>query len=139
MKTKSSLVGGYQSVINNGRTHTVVTDLPTESNGEDFGATALELAVMSLAGCISTIYKKVADKMRIDVANLQVELDAEKGEDTINKVKCVVNVTSDATQEKLEKCLDNTMKACPVGVLYEKAGVEISTELIKQAQYMNAD
>jgi putative redox protein len=44
----------------------------------------------------------------------------------------LVYVSSDASQEKLEKCLDNTMKTCPVGVLYEKAGVEISTELIKR-------
>jgi hypothetical protein len=47
-------------------------------------------------------------------------------------VKCLVYVTSDAPQEKLEKCLDNTMKTCPVGILYEKAGVEVTTELIKR-------
>jgi putative redox protein len=132
MKTKSVLVDGYQSVINNGRNHSIVTDLPTESNGQDIGATALELSVMSLAGCISTIFKKVADKMRLNVSNLEVETDAEKGQDTISKVKCAVYVTSDAAQEKLEKCLDNTMKTCPVGILYEKAGVEITTELNKR-------
>jgi putative redox protein len=132
MKTKSVLVDGYQSVINNGRNHSIVTDLPADSDGQDIGATALELSVMSLAGCISTIYKKVADKMRINVSNLEVETEAEKGQDTISKVKCLVYVSSDASQEKLEKCLDNTMKTCPVGVLYEKAGVEISTELIKR-------
>jgi putative redox protein len=132
MKTKSVLVDGYQSVINNGRNHSIVTDLPSESNGQDIGATALELSVMSLAGCISTIYKKVADKMRINVSNLEVETEAEKGQDTISKVKCMVYVSSDATQDKLEKCLDNTMKTCPVGILYEKAGVEVTTELIKR-------
>jgi len=132
MKTKSVLIGGYQSVINNGRNHSIVTDLPADSDGQDIGATALELSVMSLAGCISTIYKKVADKMRINVSNLEVETEAEKGQDTISKVKCLVYVSSDASQEKLEKCLDNTMKSCPVGVLYEKAGVEIYTELIKR-------
>jgi len=132
MKTKSVLVDGYQSVINNGRNHSIVTDLPSESNGQDIGATALELSVMSLAGCISTIYKKVADKMRINVSNLEVETEAEKGQDTISKVKCTVYVSSDATQDKLEKCLDNTMKTCPVGILYEKAGVEVTTELIKR-------
>ncbi len=132
MKTKSVLVDGYQSVINNGRNHSIVTDLPSESNGQDIGATALELSVMSLAGCISTIFKKVADKMRLNVSNLEVGTDAEKGQDTISKVKCLVYVSSDAPQEKLEKCLDHTMKTCPVGILYEKAGVEITTELIKR-------
>jgi len=131
MKSKSVLVGGYQSVINNGRNHSIVTDLPNASEGEDSGATALELAVMSLAGCISTIFKKVADKMRLNVEGLEVETDAEKGAETISKVKCIVNVKSDASQEKLERCLATTMKSCPVGVLYEKAGVEVTTELNK--------
>ena len=131
MKSKSVLVGGYQSVINNGRNHSVVTDLPNASEGEDIGATALELAVMSLAGCISTIFKKVADKMRLNVEGLEVETDAEKGAETISKVKCIVNVKSDGSQEKLERCLATTMKSCPVGVLYEKAGVEVTTELHK--------
>ena len=99
MKSKSVLVGGYQSVINNGRNHSVVTDLPNASEGEDIGATALELAVMSLAGCISTIFKKVADKMRLNVEGLEVETDAEKGAETISKVKCIVNVKSDGSQK----------------------------------------
>ncbi|MEF8845111.1 MAG: OsmC family protein [Bacteroidales bacterium] len=128
MKSKSVLVDGYQSVIDNGRNHSVVTDLP---DGANVGASALELSVMSLAGCISTIFKKVADKMRLNVERVEVEMDADKGSDTIEKVKYTVRVKSDASEERLKKCLENTEKACPVGVLFSKAGVEMEGTLEK--------
>ena len=131
MKSKSILVGGYQSVVDNGRNHSIVTDLPDTQEGQDIGATALELSVMSLAGCISTIYKKVADKMRLNTESLEVEMEAEKGAETISKVTFTVKVKSEAPKEKLEKCLNTTMNQCPVGVLFKKAGVEIESDLIK--------
>jgi len=128
MKSKSLLLEGYQSVIDNGRNHSVVTDLP---NGANVGASALELTVMSLAGCISTIFKTTAEKMRLNVNRVEVNMDAEKGSDTISKVRYHVGVKSDSSQEQLQKCLDLTLKNCPVGVLFEKAGVEIEGELEK--------
>ena len=126
MKSKSLLIEGYQSVIDNGRNHSVVTDLPKGSN---IGASALELTVMSLAGCISTIFKTTAEKMRLNVEKIEVEMDADKGDDTINKVSYHVKVKSDASEQQLNKCLDLTIKNCPVGVLFEKAGVEIEGQL----------
>jgi uncharacterized OsmC-like protein len=128
MKTRSVLIDGYQSVIDNGRKHSVVTDLP---DGTDIGASALELSVMSLAGCISTIFKKMAEKMRIKVDKMEVEMDANKGTETIDKVNYTVSVRSDAPIDKLKKCLENTEKACPVGVLFVKAGVEMEGTLEK--------
>lgn len=128
MKSKSVLIEGYQSVIDNGRNHSVVTDLP---KGTNLGASALELTVMSLAGCISTIFKTTAEKMRLNVDKVEVDMDAEKGNDTISKVTYKVHVKSDASDEQLRKCLDLTLKNCPVGVLFEKAGVEIEGKLEK--------
>jgi putative redox protein len=128
MKSTSVLINGYQSVIDNGRKHSVITDLP---DGKDLGASALELSVMSLAGCISTIFKKVAEKMRLNVDSVEVEMDADKGSETIEKVKYTVKVKSDASEDKLRKCLENTEKSCPVGVLFSKAGVEIEGDLQK--------
>ena len=128
MQSKSVLVNGYQSVIDNGRNHAVVTDLPKGSN---VGASALELTVMSLAGCISTIYKTTAQKMRLNVDTFEVEINAEKDSDTISKVNYTARVQSDAPKDKLIKCLELTEKNCPVGVLFEKAGVEIEGELVQ--------
>jgi len=128
MKSKSLLLEGYQSVIDNGRNHSVVTDLP---NGANVGASALELTVMSLAGCISTIFKTTAEKMRIPLDRIEVEMNAEKGDDTIQKVQYTAKIKSEASEEQLKRCLELTEKNCPVGVLFSKAGVEIEGNLVK--------
>lgn len=133
MKSNSTLhKGTYQSIVDNGRHHSVVTDLSPDEGGKDFGPSALEMTVMSLAGCISTIWAIIAANSKVAYRDITVDVDAEKpdGEKTITTAKAVVTVHSDDDQNKLERCLDKTMKTCPVGLLFEKAGVEIETELI---------
>ncbi|MCF8336009.1 MAG: OsmC family protein [Bacteroidales bacterium] len=131
MKSTAVLVNGHQSVIDNGRNHAVVTDLPTSKNGADTGATALELSLKSFSGCISTIYSVMARKMRIQIDSLKVEMEGSNGDDTIDSVSYEVKVSSPEEQNKLEKCLERTKKNCPVGVLFEKAGVEVNGKLTK--------
>lgn len=131
MKSTSVLVSGHQSVIDNGRNHAIVTDLPEHQDGMNMGATALELSLKSFAGCISTIYSVMAKKMRIKIDSLVVEMEGSKGADTIDKVTYDVKISSPADDKKLEKCLEQTKKNCPVGVLFEKAGVEVDGKLTR--------
>jgi putative redox protein len=120
--------------VDNDRHHGLVIDLPEAKSGDDLGPTALELAVMGLSGCISTIWAVVAGKARVSYHSVRVELEADKPDDapTITAVRAKVYVNSEASKERLEKILDQVMKTCPVGQLYEKAGVQIETELIKE-------
>lgn len=131
MKSTTKWVKNYQSVVDNGRSHGIVIDLPKDKDGDDLGPTALELAVMGLSGCIGTIYPLIANKMRLSIDNLEVELEAEKGPDdpTITKIKADVKVKSTEKKDKLEKCLETTMNTCPVGFLYEKAGIPMDINL----------
>ena len=135
MKSTARLVEGcYQSVVDNDRHHGLVVDLPEAKSGDDLGPTALELAVMGLSGCISTIWAVVAGKSRVSYHKVRVELEADKPDDaaTITAARAKVYVNSEEGREKLEKTLDKVMRTCPVGQLYEKAGIEIETELIKE-------
>jgi hypothetical protein len=50
----------------------------------------------------------------------------------ITAVSAVVIVVSGEPKEKLERTLSKTMAACPVGQLYEKAGVPVKTRLVVQ-------
>lgn len=128
MKSVSTWTEGFQSKVTNGRGHEVITDLPLEQNGKDTGATALELAVMALSGCVSTIFAMVAKNSGLEFESLSVDVDAVKGAETIESADIVVSVkTADA--DKAEKVLEKTLKACPVGVLYEKAGVKITHKI----------
>jgi len=135
VKVKSKLIEGFRSVVDNGRVHSIVLDLPREQGGGDTGPTALELCVMSLAGCISTIYAVVAEKAKLNVKHLEVLVEAEKSEEigTITKAKIRVKVKTPDPEEKARKVLELTLKNCPVGLLFERAGVELehSIEVLK--------
>jgi uncharacterized OsmC-like protein len=133
--TSRHVTGCYQSVVDNGRHHGVVLDLPETKAGDDVGATALELAAMALAGCITTIWAVVANNSNCAYRKILVELDMDKPDSapTFTGGTALVKVDSDESQEKLERILEKTMNACPVGRLFEAAKVEVKTTLTKES------
>jgi len=126
----------FQSVVDNDRHHGVVLDLPGAKGGDDLGPTALELAVMALSGCVSTIWAVVARNSNVSYERLTVQVEADKPDDqpTITAARALVTVESSEPAEKLERTLEKTMRACPVGQLYEKAGIPIQTKLVVNAK-----
>jgi uncharacterized OsmC-like protein len=122
--------GDFQSVVHNSREHSLLVDLPPDLDGDDLGPTALELAGMSLAGCITTIWAKVATNSGVDYEEIHVDLTLDKGDTTVDSVEATVRVDSDASRERLERILDKTMTACPVGRLFEQAGVDMDATLL---------
>jgi len=123
MKSRATWVENSKIQVDNGRGHTTTIDLPS---GDNTGPTALELSVMSYAGCIATIFKIVAEKRRLTFESLSVNVIADKpnGAKTIETVELHNQVKSDESQKGLEKCLEITSKTCPVGVLFKEAGIE---------------
>ena len=133
MKSVSRHISGcFQSIVDNGRHHGLVLDLPGAKGGNDLGPTALELAAMALSGCISTIWAVVAKNSGVSYQRLTVELEADKPDDepTITATRAVVTVESSEPRERLQRILDKTLDACPVGKLYEKAGIPLRSELV---------
>ena len=133
MNIRCRLLEGFRSVVDNGRGHSVVLDLPKDLGGTDTGPTALELCAMSLAGCIVTIFSLVAKKMRVDVEDLEVTMVAEKPEDakTITSVTMEVKVRSGADEATVRKVWERTKEICPVGIIFEKAGVKLEAKITK--------
>ena len=123
MRSRAKWVEYSKIYVDDGRGHGTTLDLPS---GDDTGPTALGLSVMSYAGCIATIFKIVAEKRRITFNSLSVDVisDKPKGSKTIETIEFHTQVSSDASHEALEKCLELTTKTCPVGVLFKDAGVE---------------
>ena len=135
MGITSFWIKNYQSVIDNGRTDAVLMDLPPGKNGDDYGATALEFAVMALTGCVTTIFMVVAKAMHIEdkIESLKAVVDYQHpdGAPTITVANIKVTVKSPLDEKKLSKCLDKTLDICPVGKLFEQAGVKMDHVLIK--------
>ena len=62
-----------------------------------------------------------------------VELEMEKPDSapTFTAGTAVVTIDSDENEEKLQRILDKTLNACPVGKLFEAAIIDIATTLKK--------
>lgn len=131
MRANAVWVEGYKSVVDNGRGHSVTLDLPTDQDGKDIGPTALELAIMALAGCATTIFKIVAAKRKLTYESLKIELNAEKPKNAsaLTEVNGHVEIATTGTEQEVQTALKLTFKTCPVGVIFEQAGIKVNYDL----------
>jgi len=120
----------FRITVDDGRAHSVCLDLPPEM-GTDMGPTALELGVMSFSGCVATIFTLMAKKMRVSISDLDVKIRAEKPEDarTVTKADFEIIVKTGESKEKINKVWKKTRENCPVGILFEQAGVQVDYKL----------
>jgi putative redox protein len=118
---------GFETRLDDGRGHAVTVDLPVEEGGKDAGTSSLELAVLSLAGCLSTIFALVATKRKLTYDELSVTLRAVRptGAPTIERIEGRLDIQTSAAKEDVETVLRLTVRTCPVGVLFERAHVPI--------------
>lgn len=132
MKSNSLWTRKFQSVVDNGRNHSMVIDLPEAKGGINSGPTALELCVMGFSGCVGTIFAMVAEKMRLSFDKMEVIADAEQKDNapTITDVHFVLTIHTTEEKQKVEKCLELTLSTCPVGVLFRQAGIKITNEIM---------
>ncbi len=133
MKATCKWTNGVASTVTNHRGHEIVLDLPAEKGGEDTGATAFEVCLMSYAGCVNTIFQLLAAKMRIQFTALEVETRGamNNGAATLTDIDIDFRIATEASEEKIAKCLEQTLKTCPVGILFSQAGVNKNYNIIK--------
>jgi len=135
IKSNASWIKGYLTDVDDGRGHKVQMDLPPHQNGEDLAATALEYMVMGYAGCTVTMFKLIADKMRLKIDSIDIAVEAEKLGDmgTVTALKSVLTVKSNESEVKLRKALELVKQTCPVGRIYDMAKIPSVIELIIQS------
>jgi putative redox protein len=132
----AKLVKGFRMDVDDGRSHAVCLDLSREDDGTDMGPSALELCVMSHAGCYATIFALTAKKMRFSLKDLEVKVEAVKSEEagTVTEERFEISVTMDAPEGRVQRIHKLTLQSCPVGKLFEKAGVKISYNIRKEKE-----
>ncbi len=127
MQAIAAWAGGYRTVVDDGRTHQVTVDLPRDEGGESTGTSPLELCVLSLAGCITTIFALVARRRRLAFSSMTLGLEAERppGSATIARVRGTLRLRTEASEQAVDAALRATVRTCPVGVLFERAGIPV--------------
>lgn len=132
LHAKAKLIQNYELMLDNTRAHSVIADQKDEKNNTPgLGATPLELCVMSHAGCYVTICKLVAGRMHLELKGLEVSLEATKDPEVGTIVEETFDIVFkiDATEDQIQRLHEHTLRNCPVGILYEKAGVKITYNL----------
>jgi len=86
---------------------------------------------MSLAGCITTIFRMVAGKRNIVYKAFKVELEAEKPKEalTVTSLKGKMEIVTDASEKEAETVLRLTTTTCPAGVIFRDAGIKFEWTL----------
>jgi uncharacterized OsmC-like protein len=127
LNATAKLVKNYRIDVDDGRAHAICLDLEEDDGGTDMGPSALELALMSFAGCYAAIFMLTANKMRKTIKDLEVKAEAVKSEEagTITETKFEIKVKADMPEDRVHRLHELTVKGCPVGKIFEKAGVKI--------------
>jgi putative redox protein len=130
LRARARVIQGYEIALDNGKSHSTIADQPTETS-PGLGPTPLELCVMSHAGCYATICALTASRMRLPLKGCDVEIAALESEEagTITEENFDITLTIDAPEDRVRRLHELTLKHCPVGILFEKAGVKINYNL----------
>lgn len=130
LHASAHVISGFEIALENGRSHKVIVDQPREL-GTDLGPTSLELCVMSHAGCYATICLLTARKMRLPLKGCDVKVEAIKSDEsgTIIQEDFDIVFKLNAPEDRVQRLHELTLKNCPVGKLFEQAGVKIKYTL----------
>jgi putative redox protein len=135
ISARARIIQEYELILDNSRSQCSIADQPTETS-PGLGPTPLELCVMSHAGCYATIAALTAKKMRLQLKGCEVKVEATQNPEagTITEELFDVLFRIDAPDEKLQRLHEVTLKNCPVGILFERAGVKIKYKLHTQRE-----
>ncbi|HTT45837.1 MAG TPA: OsmC family protein [Thermoplasmata archaeon] len=127
MQAQGVWKGGFETQLEDGRGHVVTIDEPVEDGGANRGTSAHELLLLSLTGCITTIFHIIAEKRKLAFEGFTVKLKADRarGVPTIQRVHGTVEIRTAAPQEEVDTVLRLTLKTCPVGALFDRAHVPV--------------
>jgi putative redox protein len=127
MQAQGVWKGGFETQLEDGRGHSVTIDEPVEDGGTNHGTSAHELLLLSLTGCITTIFHIIAEKRKLEFEGFTVKLKADRarGVPVIQRVHGTVEVRTSAPQEEVDTVLRLTLKTCPVGALFDRAHVPV--------------
>ena len=105
--------------------HTMYVDQTKAGGGTDAGANPLEYFFASLAGCIGTVARIVANQKRIKLNGMDIKVEGAYDLETIlgkskesragfTGIKVTLNIDSDMSKEEKESFIHEVESRCPV-------------------------
>lgn len=113
-----------------------VIDEPVERGGTNEGLAPTETAFASLIGCTNVIGHKCADKLGVDIGQLDFDMEVdfdrrgvllmEEVEVPFQAIRLTVTASGPASQSELETVGIETEKYCPITKLYANSGTKLT-------------
>jgi putative redox protein len=113
--------------------HNVRTDAPAEVGGDDSAASPKKLMMVSLAGCTGVDVVEILKKMRVEIDDLLITVEAELT-DEVPSVYTAMHIIytfkgKDLSVDKLTRAVELSQdKYCGVSMMYKKI-MDISWEI----------
>jgi len=126
----AKVIEGFQIALDDSETHSCIMYLAPDS-GTGLGPSFLELCVMSHAGCYTKICVLTANKRHLELKGLKVKVEAVKSDEkeTIAGESLDMQIKTDAPHDRAERLHKLKLENCPVGILFERAGVKINCKI----------
>lgn len=114
-----------------------VSDEPEVRGGDNEGFAPTEMALASLLACSNVISHKIAKKNDIEVVAMDFEMDAEfdrlgvmlseEVETPFPEINITINLTTSASNEKLDILKADLPRYCPIAKVFSNSGSKVST------------
>lgn len=112
-----------------------IIDEPKERDGTNMGPTPTEALVAALVACTNVIGHKCAHKNGVELKAMSIDAESsfdrrgtqlmEEIEVPFTKIKLVINVTTDASDESMEKVKADLHRYCPIAKVVRNSGTQI--------------
>jgi len=120
---------GHEILLEDGRAHSVVVDLPPEAGGTSAGTTPVELSVLSLAGSLASTFVILARKRRLDFSGVTLVLEGDVGSTPVTGFEGIhgtLRVRSRADRTEVDATLRSALDVCPVVRIFREARVPVN-------------
>ncbi len=122
---------GFETELNG---HKLMMDAPKEVGGDDLGPRPKVLMLAALAGCTGMDVVSILRKMRVNVEDCNVGIEADMSEEHPKSyTKMHVTYTfkgKDLPMDKLQKAVNlSEERYCGVGTFYRKV-IEVTSEIV---------
>lgn len=115
---------------------TVTVDEPEARNGTNKGATPTEMLMVSLAGCTTVVSHRIADRLGIELSDMQVDVSAEFDRRGVMQEEHLrvpfptmhldISVTTDASDDKMAALAADLKKYCPLSNVIRESGTDLT-------------
>ena len=117
---------------------TFCIDEPLVRGGTNEGPTPTDTALAALIGCTNVIGHKCADKLGVDIGNLEISVEADfdrRGVTLVEEIDVPFTVVTlkvrshgKASQAELDQVAGEVAKFCPLSKLFRAAGTVVSED-----------